>query len=308
MKQKVFLLFVFLFYTWSIKAQINIEAIVVDNGSLSPEVASVLESKVQTLMSQNGIVGSSQGSRFVLAVKADIVNKEVLATAPTQYMQHLMLRMLIADGVTGNTFSSINLEVKGVGKTEQASLMNAARNINSSHPQLQAFFHRAIFSIKDYYDKNAASIVSKIKNLSNLHQYEQAIYEFSLIPYESKAYSASEKLINEIYKNYLKQSSEQALSLMSAAWASSPNEVGAQEVYDILQELPQSNLNYPPIKQLLSKIEREMTRQQKTKELLEVKKLSAAVELSKARLHTMERIAKIYAEKQPPRIYHYSFD
>lgn len=307
MKKKIsFILTALLLLALGAQAQIHLE-VVVERQNLPSEVAHVLENKIRTMMAQNGAVGRLHGGRFVLAVKTDVLNKEVLATAPTQYMQHLMLHLLVADGETGESFSATSLELKGVGKTEQASLMNAVRTLTPSQSGLTAFFGKATTAVKNYYDSKAAATLARIKALAAQRNYEAAMYEFSLIPYESIAHAQAAKVMDGIYASYLKQSSEQALSLMEAAWVASPNQEGAEEVYYILQELPAASQNHPRIKQLLSKIGSEMTRQKKAEEALEAKKVAAAVELSKARLQSMERIAKAYADAQPPRVYRYTF-
>ena len=128
--KKLYILFaVFVIGFLSTYAQIQLTPYVsATTGGVDENNSAVIENRLRTLISQNGME-SGYGTRFILAVKVNLLDRYIAPGAPPRIGQKMMVTLAIGDAESGTCFGSCTQEVKGLGETEQAAMLSGFKNI-----------------------------------------------------------------------------------------------------------------------------------------------------------------------------------
>jgi len=215
---------------------------------------SIAESKLRNIISQNNML-SSYGGRFVIACKIDPLQSEVYGT---KLIRHLGVSFAIGDNATGNCFGTTSMECLGIGNTEEQALSSALRNIKSNK-DLNQLIKDSKDKIVDYYDQNGKMILKKAQGLMVSQHWEEALYELSFIPKESKYYDDALSLIEKVSKDYINHTSLSMLNQARALWASNPNsEDNLKEIVALLSQVNSSSECYDEAQSLIKQIGKKM--------------------------------------------------
>ena len=162
--KKILISIVSLMYLSTSMAQIQITPFVdEENCSSMPNgICEILNQKLSTIISQNGIQSQMGQSRFILTSNVTEESKNVLSTAPVQIAYVLDVHLFIGDGETGTKYLSQSFRTKGVGQTEEKAYRNAVKNLNSKSAQMIEFVSKGKARIISYYDNNKEQILSSI--------------------------------------------------------------------------------------------------------------------------------------------------
>lgn len=99
------------------------------------------------------------------------------------------------------------------------------------------------------------SIINKANSAAKSRDYDQALYILSEIPEEVPGYAGKvTPLMQNYYKNEIDMQGADVLNRANAAWAQSPNADGAQQVAEILQDMPTNCSSSNGAKKLVSQI------------------------------------------------------
>lgn len=284
----------------SATAQIHLTPVVYsDVQGTSSGTNSVVENKLRTLLAENNVLSKWGDSRFVLAAKFNVLDKQIVSSAPMQVVYNIQANIVVGDGESGICFGSETIELQGVGQTEERAILYSLQKLNSKSPALQRLIATSKGKIVGYYNANGKNIILKAKSLASAGSYDQAIYELSLIPQESVHYSAANNMLNALYKQSLNSDAQKTLTQAKALWASDPTAENAAFVMDLLGEIPPSASCYGQVQALIKEIkarnikvaDREWTQQ---------------ANMEKMRVKAIENIAVAYAKSRPKVIYHIS--
>lgn len=267
----------------------------------------LVENRLRSIISANNMI-SGYNTRFILATKINLLEREFTSTAPARLIQHLSVTLAIGDGITGACFGSTSFEVKGIGETEEQAMLSAVRNIPKSNKEIRELVGTARERILSYYEENAASIIAHAKSLESTQEYEAAIAELSAIPQECSYYQEAQSIISRVYQSGLDHDAGQLLLQAQAVWAADPNPgPSAEMAMAILSRIDASAKQYPQAQALMKKIE---TRVQSFTDKMyndEVAyrnaKLKAETTLANARIKASRDVAVAWASHQPKVVY-----
>ena len=162
----------------SVKAQIYITPFMPDDiVGAYPDAARVLESKLNNILSANGIKTQMGDSRFILTGNWIPETKDVIGAAPTQIAYTLNVNLYIGDGEDGTKYISETFRVKGVGSTEEKAHLAAIRNLQSNSQKMSAFVQKGMERIISYYEQNKDNIMASINSLVTKQDYDEAVYQ-----------------------------------------------------------------------------------------------------------------------------------
>ena len=128
--------------------------IVIDKGfsNVTPESASILGNQLQRLANQSGFNTGWQNAGFALTAKLDQIDRHIIDGSPVQIVNILGATFYIADVYNQKVFSSIYVEVKGVGTNETKSASNAIKRLNGQNATISKFFKDTKSQIIYYYN------------------------------------------------------------------------------------------------------------------------------------------------------------
>lgn len=297
-----------LFVTQTVPAQIAVSPLVIDNGVGGVEGAkSVIDAKLRSVLSANGILSNYGESRFVLTAKFDVLDKEALATVPVKIVQHLNVSLGIGDGIDGTCFGTTSFEVTGVGSTDEQAIINAIKRFNNRSEQIGALVRQATDGVLRYYNTNGGKIIAEAKSLIKSQKYDEAIYALSSIPMACDYYQQAQGLIAQSYRSSINHNSAQILAAAKASWAANPSEENAQEIANMLNDIDTSSPAYAEAKKLMNTMESRIKLRENREYSLRVKKMNQEYQLSKAQINAVQNIAVAYAKSRPKVVYHTTY-
>ena len=276
------------------------------SGGLDENNTSVIETRLRTLISKMGME-SGYGTRFVLAVKANLLDRYMTGGAPARIGQKMQVTIAVGDAESGTCFGSCTQEVKGSGQTEQAAMLAAFRNISPTD-ELKSLIAESKQRIINYYNTNGPSIIQKAKGLIVAQKWEEALYELSAIPNECGCFSQAQAMMIQVYQEHINHDASQVLAEARAVWSADPNPgPAAEQAMSILSTINTSAKCYPQAQALMKSIETRIKNvtDKKYNDAISMEKarLNTAATLEKARLNACRDVAVAYAKSRPRVIY-----
>lgn len=239
----------------SIKSQIYITPFMPDEiVDTYPDAAKVLESKLNNILSANGIKTQMGDSRFILTGNWIPETKDVISSAPTQIAYTLNINLHIGDGEIGTKYISETFRVKGVGSTEEKALLAAIRNLQSSNHKISTFVQKGKERIISYYEHNKENIMASINSLILNLDYDEAIYQLCLIPMECTYYIDVQSKINYVYQHVIDNRAEPIFTEAQALWAANQNAKGASQIIDLVSQIDPNASCYPDVQKFIATI------------------------------------------------------
>lgn len=285
-------------------AQIQISPYVPEDlEGMSYNTHSALQNCLRSLLSSQGLLSNFGQSRFVLTSNYDVLDKNVISSAPTKYVYRLSITLAVGDGIDGTCFGSTSVISKGIGDTEEKAIFNAIKTLNKDE-KIERMLHQAGNRVVEYYNNYGPGIISNARALSKANQYKEALYSLSLIPQESTSYSAAASLKSKLYVSYVNYSAAQQLSEARALWASNPTKENAIEVIEKLSDISTGSACYPQVKSFINAIQKRVNLENDREWKAEQDAFKRADNLEKYRINAAQSIAIAYAKSRPKVVYH----
>ena len=205
---------------------------------MSAEAKKFLNGRLTQLLTQDGMAGGVNATRFALVAEVITGTKDIIAGPPQMIAQQLELNLIIGDAVANRQFASFNMSLKGVGTNETKSLTEAFKGVNPSNADLRKFVQSGKEEIVNYYLSGCEGIIKEAGSLAKRQQYEEAIYRLSLVPEAAAAcYSQAGDSMAAWFQEKLNKDSRSQLSQARSIWAAGQNTDAALEAIGILQNI-----------------------------------------------------------------------
>lgn len=122
------------------QAPIAIGVTIPENAILGYRAQQVILKKMQQLTTLNGVGAQAENTRFRLTPLVSIVSSDVTPTAPPSQLVQLNIVLTIADTAgSKRTVAQTELTAKGVGKSEEAAVLNALQQVDIRSATLKRF-------------------------------------------------------------------------------------------------------------------------------------------------------------------------
>lgn len=274
---------------------IPLQVVVDDAEGLSEQSANYIKNVLHHTMVSGNDVTTIENSQFGIVVKSDVVDKHILAGAPQKTILNLNISLYIGDVREGTLFSSLSLQVNGVGNNDTKAYNNAFRKLNASNINLKAFADKGKKKIIEYYDRNYDKIIKKANTQASMHNYEEALYHLLSIPECCNGYDKAISEVKKVYQQYVNRQCEENLAQAQSAWLSGYSKENAAIAGAFLAEIYPDAACYGDAKKLASEIKKHMGEEWK----FEMKQWSDQVSIEKQRLTYAREIALAFAQNQP---------
>lgn len=120
-----------------------------------------LRNKVAQIASYNGLGATGADSRFVLAAKAIVIDKNIAESAPPMFIFTMEISFYMVDNVEHKIFSQFSTAKKGVGDSEAKAISSVIQQLEPSDIRFSVFLEKGKESILEYYNTNCDIILEK---------------------------------------------------------------------------------------------------------------------------------------------------
>jgi hypothetical protein len=285
-------------------ARIVLNAVVLDSENKMPvESKNQLNNKLIQIASAQGIGGSSINPRFILAVKTNVLSKDIIPGPPQMIAMNIEFVFFIGDATDNKIFSTCTINTKGVGINENKAYISAIQMVNTRNAELLKLTETGKSAIASFYTSQCNILQEKVKGLERKQDFEAAIYELMQVPDVSKeCYTLSQKMIAPIFQKQIDKQGSLKLSEAKAKWASAPNAAGAQEIATILSAIDPSSTSFKEVEILATNIRKKIESDEKKKWEFELQKQSEDKKIEQQRIESAQKIAIAYYKNQPKTI------
>lgn len=218
--------------------RIVINTYVTDNKTIPSEAKKALETKLSQITSNNGIGGSDVNPRFIITAILNTGTKDIVPGPPQMIAQNIEVTLFIGDAINNTIFSNVTLNLKGVGTNENKALIEAIKTINPKNKEVLAFLEEGKNKIITYYNTECDFILKNAESLVKQQEYDQAIYNLSLVPEVCKdCYFKSLDALESIYQNKIDAVCKVQLNEAKITWAAAQNSTGAEKAAGLISNI-----------------------------------------------------------------------
>lgn len=262
---------------------------------------SLLINKLTQAATKKGMAGGGPQSRFLLTANMDVLSKDVVPGAPNKHAYQFEVSLFIVDFIDKNIVSSTSFEVKGVGNNENKAFTGAIRTIDLKNPKVDQFFDEGKIKIIEYYNSRCDFVIARAKALAAQRQFEDAMNNLASIPEVSKdCYMKAMNEIGPIYKEFADYNCQILINVATSCWAARPNSEGAQLAGAVLSQIDPGSICYAESRQLISKMEQKVLKDENRDWKFIEKVLENEVMLESLRIRAWRDVGVAWGKGQQP--------
>ena len=271
-------------------------------------VTSRLDAKLKTLMTRVGVVGA-ENSQFFVSGRFDTgYSERTSGPTPAEYV-HTTLTLYIGDAEAQKIFSSLTLELKGVGASVEQAYTKALNSISFTRKDFKDFIRLGKEKIINYYDSHYPVLLEKAQTAVGKREYDEAQYYLTQIPECCEGFSLAQSLMTEVFALQQEYDGQQFLAQAQAEWAADPTDEGARKAFEYLTRIDPESSAYPAslelAEQMQTTVKADADRKYKDELALRQKEMDNQAELEKARINAARDVATAWARAHRPVVYHY---
>lgn len=275
----------------NVNAQINVTPYLPEDlYNNYPDAAKIFESKLNNIISSNGIKSQMGDSRFILTGNWVPETKDVVGSAPPQITYTLNINLYIGDGKEGTKYISETFRVKGIGVTEEKAYLSAIRNFKGSSSKITEFVRKGKERIVIYYETNKQNILSSVNNSIARQNDDEALYQLCLIPMECSYYAEILPLIDSVYQRIVDKQAEQVFTKAKAIWASDQSVNGARQLIELISQIDPNATCYLDVQNFMLKVTEKVNLENERAYDDYQKRIAHRREMDKLELETAERL------------------
>lgn len=157
-----------------------------------------LRNKVAQIATYNGLGATGSESRFVLAAKAIVINKNIVESAPPMFIYTMEISLYMVDNVEHKIFSQFTIAKKGVGDSEAKAISSVIQQIEPNDSRFSVFLEKGKESILEYYNTNCDLIIEKATAMIKSNDTEKGVDLLLSVPSVSReCYDRAMEMVRE---------------------------------------------------------------------------------------------------------------
>jgi hypothetical protein len=279
---------------------ISLSVILPDNTEyLSQKTISKVESKIQHIVTKNGISGSGYSNEFLIYPKIELFDESVIEGMRNIVVVEVEFNLFIQQYSTKKIFSSYSKTIKGSGFNKEKAITDAISKIPTNSKSIKEFISEGKEKILSYYNNNCDQIIQDSDYLMKTQKFDKAIAILSSVPKEAKnCYASLQDKSIEAFNSYQKQTCE--TNLLKAK-----TEISKNNFSNALRFLAYIDVSSPCLNKaesLIKEVSKKVDEKEKRDWDLMLKKYNDKQNMSKYRLDAMKEIAKAYYKSKPTSI------
>lgn len=287
-------------------ARISLTPVVVDQvEGLPPSAFGLLENKMQQMVTKNGLGANSLAPRFIITVNLAVITKDVLPGPPAMIAMNIDATFYIADYQSKTVFSTKTVSFKAVGTNANKAYIDGIKTIRPDSPEFASFIEDGKNKIIAYYNDRCDFILQDAKSLTSQKQYQEAIYQLSLVPDVCKdCYMKASNATGPIFKAYMDDLCNRNLAAAKAVWVANPNSFGANEISSLFADILPDAACYGEAQKLVKQVSAKVLADEKRDWNFQMKQWNDGVSLESQRIKATRDVGVAYGNNQPSTVYH----
>lgn len=271
--------------------------------NLPEEAKKALETKLSQIATANGMGGSAANPRFIITAAVNAGTKDIIAGPPQMIAQNLEVTLFTGDAVDNKKFSSVVLNVKGVGTNENKAFIEAFRNINPKNKEITAFLEEGKNRIVSFYTTQCDFIIKDANTQAAQFKFDEAIYALMAVPEVCKnCYFKSKDAAAAIFNKKIESDCTEKVKQAKLAWAAEPTAGGAMKAATVMTTIIPSGNCKAEINKLSAEIKNKLQEDQKKKYDFDMLEMQKRYDTEQKRLDAEREIAVEQAKHQPQTI------
>lgn len=192
------------------KEMVAISPLVSESVNLPEDARASLGMKLGQMVTQNGF--GSYSNQFVLTANVVVIDKQVTAGAPAQFMVDLEVSVYALNVDEKVIFDEISFNVRGVDRAEHKAVIQAINQIKPRSAATQEFMNSCRGKIIDYYNARVPALLTKAQSLATRNEYQEALEVLSVIPESVDQYPMVASQMSAIYIKMINRQADAALT------------------------------------------------------------------------------------------------
>lgn len=262
--------------------------------SMTEANQNTFRNRIATAISSSGLISSEAIQQFAIVSDIDVLDKKIVAGAPTQIIMSLAINIKIIDIINNYTLKSITIESQGVGTNENKAFVSGLNKINSSNSKTKNFFSNTINDINNFYDSQYKDILKQAENALAVKEYEKAMFLLNNIPLTCKGYNEAQLLGKNCFSAYAAYICRLNLQYAKQVWAADKTKEGAQKAMEYIEKIDPDAQGYTEV----SKFLKEVSLSNKDIWDISLKVYQDQVELRKREIDAWKAVGIAYGENQ----------
>lgn len=225
--------------------RLSIGVVLPDYENIPAEARQNLESKLQSLVTSQGVGDNRTAERFLLTAKIDITTKDITQTAPPKVSMKMDVTFIIGDLVEDKIYGTHTMSIAGIGVNETKAYITAFQRIKPNNPALQKFIVDTKQKILDYYNGNCPFIISEADRKTKMGQYDEALTDLITVPVVcAECYAQCQTKSLEVYeqrkaneREKLDHTGKELIRQARSAWSVKHDYECAQKALDLLAQV-----------------------------------------------------------------------
>ena len=287
-------------------ARISLTPVVVDQVEGLPSSAfSLLENKMKQMVTKNGLGANSMAPRFIITVNLAVITKDILPGPPAMIAMNIEATFYIADYQSKTVFSTKAVSFKAVGTNANKAYIDGIKTIRPDSPEFTSFIEEGKNKIIAYYNDRCDFILQDAKSLTTQKQYQEAIYQLSLVPDVCKdCYMKASNATGPIFKAYMDDLCNRNLAAAKAVWVANPNSSGANEISGLFADILPDAACYGEAQKLVNQVSLKVLADEKRDWNFQMKQWNDNISLESQRIKATRDVGVAYGNHQPATVYH----
>lgn len=186
-----------------------------------PESAvTLLKSRLEQIAAKSDIATDMGVSSVALTGKFHTLSLDAVPGAGAKIALHAELVLYMVDNESHTIFSTLSLDLKGVGESAERAYTNALRQVNASNSRILDFVAEGRDKVVAFYDSHLDIMISRANRAASAGNYDEALWLLSRVPECCKDYQRVEALTRTFYTRYAGKSGTKTASVSPKASAS----------------------------------------------------------------------------------------
>lgn len=308
MKRVIYLCIILVFFGTEVQARENMSVVehsislkpLIINEDIPLEANHYLKTKLQQIITLNGFVGNDNIERFVLAVRINILAKNIVPSTPIRISQKLEISFMIGDIIENKLYETAAMNVTAIGANETKSLITAFSKINPLREEFFELFSKSKEKITLFYTKHCDEILSRAMILTKMQKYDESISLLLSIPNICpNCYERCQQKAVEIYKCKINEEGQELLMQAQNEWIKATNAIGAHKALIFLGQINPLSDSYRDIEKLRNEILQKLQSDEKKEWELQMRKYQDQQNFKRSIVDAVKAIGVAWGNGQP---------
>lgn len=308
MKHTLLILFAILSFTVAKaetdESRVSINIVQPEGNGFPDEANRYLATKMQQMVTANGMADNGLNERFVLTAKVNVLQKDVVPSTPARVSEKLEITFLVGDIEENKLYETLAVEASGIGTNETKAAMAAFRQIAARSNDIATFLANAKQKIVSFYTDNCESIIKRAQTLAGTQEYDEAIYMLMSVPNVcSECHDRCQSAVAPIYQSKIDNQAQLAINKAKALWTADRTEQGASQALQLVAGITSQSTLYPQVEALYKEINKKLSDDEKREWQMQVRQYEDNQKFRQSIVKACRDIGVAWGQNQPKTIY-----